>query len=116
MTRPSRCRFHSNCLTVPKNCAYTAAQVKACIDQDECNGFHIQLPTAVKGKTPYVRVAMTPSAMRLYKDRWNACEKEWTKKGDPRADRMTPIRQVKSGSLEEWRTSGVYFVVEETLS
>ncbi len=63
-------------LSVPKNCAYTAKQVKACIDQDECNGFHIQLPPAVKGKTPYLRVAMTKSAMRYYKQRFIACENE----------------------------------------
>ena len=116
MTRASRNRFNSKMLTLPKNCAYTAAQVKACIAQDECNGFHIQLPPAVKGKTPYLRVAMTPSAMRYYKQRFIACKKEWTEKGDPRADRMTPIQIVEGGSLEEWRTSGVYFVVEEPLS
>ena len=115
MTRASRCRFHSNCLTVPKNCAYTEQQVKACIDQDERNGFHIQLP-AVKGKIPYLRVAMTPSAMRYYKQRWKACKNQWKEKGDPRADRMTPIRKVESGSIEDRYACGVYFVVEEPLS
>ena len=116
MTRASRNRFNSKMLTLPKNCAYTAAQVKACIAQDECNGFHIPLPTAVKGKIPYVRVVMTPSAMRYYQQRWIACKKEWTEKGDPRADRMTPIRIEESGSIEDRYASGVYFVVEEPLS
>ena len=103
-------------LTLPKNCAYTAEQVKTGIDQDECNGFHIPLPTAVKGKIPYVRVAMAPSAMRYYQQRWIACKKEWTAKGDPRANYMTPIRKVKNGSLQEMLTFGVYFVVEENLN
>lgn len=116
MTRKSRSRFHSKDLAVPKNCAYTASQVKACIAQDECNGFHIPLPTAVKGKIPYMRVAMTPSAMRLYEQRWTACKKQWTAKGDPRANYMTAIRKVKSGSLQEMLTFGVYFVVEENLN